>query len=905
MEMSRRWIFRLLLIAFLWLIVTHFAQIEALAATLARGDWRWLLAAALLQILYYLVFTSSYRSALATAGVRSTLRDLLPVTLAALFVNVVTPAGGITGAALYVDDATRRGQSPSRTAAGLLLQLAADYTAFAIILIAGLAYLFRRHDLQAYEIAAALILLLITLGLTAILLLGLARPESVHRLLSRLERFSLSLAQRFARLPHLPEGWAARNASEFVDASAAIAGAPAALLTTLLLTFTAHLLDLSLLYVLFRAFHQPVAFGVLVAGYAVGVLFWIVALTPQGIGVVEGVMALVYTSLGVPAAAAAAIALAFRGLTFWLPLLLGFLALRGVKAFSQSERQPAEGWGVRLIAILTAAMGVINVLSAVTPSLMRRIQAFEKVLPLEVRRGGHLTAALAGFALLILASGLWRRKRISWLLTLAVLLVSGISHLVKGLDYEEALLALALGAALIGMRHQFHARSDPPSIRQGLTTLLWAMLFTLFYGVAGFYLLDRHYSVNFGLWAALRQTVVMFTQFYDPGLEPITGFGRYFAASIYVISAVTFGYALLMLVRPVIVRQPATRQERERARQIVEAYGCSSLARMALFPDKSYYFSPGGSLVDYVARGRAAVALGDVIGPQEDSAAAIQGFQEYCARNDWQPAFYQVQPDQLDLYRRCGFDALLIGQEAIVDLHAFTLEGKASKPLRAPVNHLTRLGCRAEMHLPPLSDDLLRELRAISDEWLAARHANEKRFSLGWFDDDYIRGSRVMAVHLPDGSISAFANVIPEFQKNEANIDLMRHRSNAEPGTMDFLFVSLLQWAKEQGYDTFNLGLSALAGVGDEPGDPAVERALHYVYEHINQFYNFKGLHAFKEKFGPSWSPRYLIYPGAASLPAVVFAMLQADSAEPALVRLFKRPPRAEAARTPPAAQSS
>jgi phosphatidylglycerol lysyltransferase len=106
---------------------------------------------------------------------------------------------------------------------------------------------------------------------------------------------------------------------------------------------------------------------------------------------------------------------------------------------------------------------------------------------------------------------------------------------------------------------------------------------------------------------------------------------------------------------------------------------------------------------------------------------------------------------------------------------------------------------------------------------------------------------------------------------------MMRHRQAAAHGHMDFLFISLLEWAKQNGYATFNLGLSALSGIGERPGDPALERSLHYVYEHVDQFYNFKGLHAFKEKYHPTWSPRYLVYPGAVSLPAVAVALIRAD----------------------------
>jgi phosphatidylglycerol lysyltransferase len=117
--------------------------------------------------------------------------------------------------------------------------------------------------------------------------------------------------------------------------------------------------------------------------------------------------------------------------------------------------------------------------------------------------------------------------------------------------------------------------------------------------------------------------------------------------------------------------------------------------------------------------------------------------------------------------------------------------------------------------------------------------------------------------------VSAFANIVPEYQRNEITIDLMRHRPQAEAGTMDFLFISLLEWAKTQGYETVSLGLSPLSGVGQSQDDPNVERALHYIYKNVNQFYNFKGLHAFKEKFHPCWQPRYLVYHNPASLPAL------------------------------------
>ena len=544
---------------------------------------------------------------------------------------------------------------------------------------------------------------------------------------------------------------------------------------------------------------------------------------------------------------------------------------------------------VRLVALLTALLGVVNVLSALSPALVERLTIIEQFAPLEVRDGSYLAAVLAGFALLVLATNLWRRKYVAWLLTLIVLAVSAIAHLLKGLDYEEALFAAGLAIWLATLAPHFHARSDRPSIQRGLWLLTGALAFTLAYGVAGFFLLDRHFSVHFGLRAALKQTVIMFTQFYDPGLQPITGFGRYFAGSIYTVGATTFGYAFLMLVQPVLIRQPASAAEQRRAQLIVENYGRSSLARMALFADKSYFFSAGGSLIAYVARGRVALVLGDPIGPLADLAHVLSEFQSFCTRNDWLCAFYQTLPDHLAVYKSAGLDALCIGQEAIVDLADFTLEGKAGKEFRTAVNKLTRLGYQSAVYLPPLERALLEELRSVSDEWLTMMHGSEKRFSMGWFAEEYVRTTPVVAVRSAEGSICAFANILPEYQRNECVIDLMRRRPELENGTMEVLFVALFQWAKTQGYASFNLGLSALSGVGEQATDPAMERGLHYIFEHVNQFYNFKGLHSFKEKFHPRWAPRYLVYPSAASLPALGVALVRASSGEDSLLEYFRR----------------
>ena len=536
--------------------------------------------------------------------------------------------------------------------------------------------------------------------------------------------------------------------------------------------------------------------------------------------------------------------------------------------------------GLWIVALMTGLVGIVNLVSAVTPSLPNRVLLIKDIFPFEVRAGSHIFAAVTGFILLTLASRLLRRKRVAWILTVALLLVSIASNLVKGLDIEESLLSAGLLILLLAMRSSFTAQSDLPSIAQGVRVLFGSLIFTLAYGVAGFFLMDKQYSVQFDLPTAFKQTLAIFFTADNAGLEPTTRFGRYFVDSIYIVGASTLTYAVWMLLRPVLLSTTATETERQQAREIIEQYGHSSLARFCLLPDKSYYFSPSGkTVIAYVAKGKSAIALGDPIGAPKDLKDALIGYQEFCAKNDWYPAFYQTLPDNLDIYRALGWRTLKIGEEAVIDLNNFTLQGKAGRHLRPSINKFQKLGYQLKFHQPPIADSLLDELKTISDEWLQKVEGAEKQFSLGWFDRDYLRECTISVAESETGAI-AFANVVPEYQANEITIDLMRKRGDAEKGIMDFLFISMFQHYKEAGYESFNLGLSALSGVGETKDTPRLERGLNYLYEHLNRFYNFKGVHGFKEKFSPNWSPRYLIYPSLPTLPDVVVSLIRADSGD-------------------------
>lgn len=894
--MARRVTLGVLIVAAAFLALTHGSDVAALVQTARGGSVRWLAVAALLQVGYYLGYVLTYRQAFAAVGVQRRVTELTPVMLASVFVNTVTPSAGTAGPALMIDDATRRGVEPGNAAAAVVIGQFADFAGFAVVMAVGFIYLAVLGRLTLLEAAAASVFLGLVAALGVALALALKRPQTLERAFLALERAVARLVAVFRR--PAPGPWAARAAAEFSAAVELSARRPAAVVSAWLVAVVGHTLDLGCFIAIGWAFGWY-AVGPLLAGYAVGIVVWLTSIVPQGVGVVEGSVAVLLASLGVPAATAAAISLTFRGLTFWLPFLAGFALLPRVSTFRADRARATSEFPAKAAAVFVFAIGAMNILSASTPGLRARVALLETFVPFGIQ-ASHIAAALAGVALVMLSRGLWRHKHAAYLLTIALLALSAVSHLLKGLDYEEAVIALAVMVWLLTEGGAFYARSDTPSIRQGVRALVAALAITLAYGAAGFWLLDRHFSVNFGLWAAVRQTFVMFTQFYDPGLEPITGFGRYFADSIYLIGAVTFGIALIALLRPVVQRHPASAAEHRRARAIVEAYGHSSLAAMVLLPDKAYWFSDGGSVIGYVASGGIAVALGDPIGPPEDLASAVRGFADFSALNGWRPTFYETDDRLEPGYGDLGYASVCLGHEAIVRAQEFTLSGKSFRTMRNTMNRLTGEGYVAEYIPAPQSPGTMRALRDVSDVWLSTVKGSEKRFSLGWFDDDYIRGCDVMVVRSQHGTIVAFANIVSEYQENGSTIDLMRHRPEAPNGVMDFLFVRLIEWTRERGYETFNMGLSPLAGLGKDAENGVTEKLLALVYENGNALYGFRGLHEYKEKFHPVWEPRYLVYPDAASLPAVFAAVVRVNSGEHPVTgyftRTFGRPRQASAA---------
>lgn len=155
---------------------------------------------------------------------------------------------------------------------------------------------------------------------------------------------------------------------------------------------------------------------------------------------------------------------------------------------------------------------------------------------------------------------------------------------------------------------------------------------------------------------------------------------------------------------------------------------------------------------------------------------------------------------------------------------------------------------------------MLRACREVSDEWLSHKGVSEMQFSVGYLSVAYLKRFPLALLRDRSGRIVAFANILAGRPGSDMTIDFMRYRAEAGSGLMEYLITRLVLHAKESGYETFTLGMSPLHDVGKRRGAALMERAAAALYRHGERFYNYKGLHAFKDKFHPRWEPRYMAF---------------------------------------------
>ncbi len=585
------------------------------------------------------------------------------------------------------------------------------------------------------------------------------------------------------------------------------------------------------------------------------ILAQIVALishVPGGLGVFESMILL--STPDIPADQLLSSMVIYRGIYYLLPLALAALFLAGnelleKKVLVQKAMHHVDRWwGImipHLLAATTLMSGAVLLFSGATPTIPSRLHWLYEILPLPVIELSHFLGSLIGVCLLLLARGLQRRIDAAYVLTVIFLGTGSILSLLKGVDYEEAIILSLMLVALLPCRRYFYRQA---SLFHDSLSLGWNIMIVLVFTSSiwlGIFVY-KHVDYSNKLW----------WQFALEGDAP-----RFLRAAVgSAVVLLTLTLARLLGPPPKDPSRPGP-DELDLARQII-GKSSETLPNLALLGDKTLLFDDQQSgFIMYGVEGLTWVALGNPVGPPAVARELAWKYRELVERHGGQTVFYEVDTSMLDVYLDMGLTLLKLGENASVPLADFSLEGKKRKGLRYTHRRFTKEGCLFEILPASGLPELLPELRSISDDWLKEKNTREKGFSLGYFDEEYLLNFPV-AVIKQHGRIVAFANLWMGADKQELSLDLMRFGSHAPQGIMEFLFISLMLWGKDEGYKFMDLGMAPLSGMESRSFAHLWNRVGAIIFQHGEHFYNFEGLREYKQKFDPLWEPRYLVCPG-------------------------------------------
>jgi phosphatidylglycerol lysyltransferase len=320
-------------------------------------------------------------------------------------------------------------------------------------------------------------------------------------------------------------------------------------------------------------------------------------------------------------------------------------------------------------------------------------------------------------------------------------------------------------------------------------------------------------------------------------------------------------FLIYTFLRPLVYNRQENEGRIAYAQKTVERYGRSSVDYFKTYPDKLIFTIPEvDGFIAYKTANDFALTLGMPVCEQDDIiySKLITAFEEYCEQHGLKTAYYRVDESYLPFFHDRGKRSLVIGQEAILDLANFSMEGKKRQNLRTARNNLMKKGYQCKVATPPVPGNILQQLKAVSNDWLGKLGEEEIVFSQGMFLEKEVRQHTVLYLEAPDSRIVAFLDLIPDYKPGEARYDLIRKLADEYSGCLDMLMVELIFYCKEQGYQSLNMGLAPMSGI-EAPKDLR-ERTIKFAYENIRRFRHYKGLRFFKEKFDPQWENKYLIY---------------------------------------------
>jgi phosphatidylglycerol lysyltransferase len=795
---------------------------------LYRADPIYIILGIAITALYVLAQAQMYVHSFKALNKKLPLSSALRLFLKRNLVSVFLPAGGFSSLAFFTKEVEDHGISKSN------IHLASTIFGFcgiaSVVIVGipviGLALLFT--SLGTAELLSFLFLLLLT-GALIFLIYSVAKKGVAYRWLSKM-RPSLTtiLDDMIDQKINRNEFW-----------------------LTLLVSVGIEVIGILHLFISMKALGLPASWPAAIIGYMVMVVLLIASPFLRGLGTIEISLTFILQQFGFPIVAAATITLLFRFFEFWLPLFAGVISFITKK----------DNLILRILpAVIILLLGIVNIISAITPAIPARLTLVRSLLPEDVIVVSNSLVLVLGLILAMLSIFLLQGSKRAWYAALSITAFSFFGHLLKAVDFEEAILAFVAGSSLWYTRSFYKLKPNPRFVSFNYLVVLYAVVAVLAYGVLGFYFIDkRHFGIDFRLDQAITAVLKLFFLIDDKALVPRTPFGSRFEDSIYIAGACLILFVIFSLLKPYFSKPYNTPEDFKTAEDIIKKYGQSALDYFKVYPDKLLFFNPERTaFISFKITRHFAMVLEDPVAENDQvRREMVERFEVFCQENGFISAYYRVPESSLDFYKSLGRKYIPIGEEAILNLTTFTLDGGKMKTTRSAVNRLTGEGYQLKVYEAPIKEGLLQKLEKVSSDWLEDLNQKEVAFTQGVFDTAILKEQTILTIEDQEDKVYAFLNLVPDYAPGEATYDLIRKVNEAPNGVLDMLLAKTFLYLKEQGYTSANMGLAPLSGMEDVN---VTQKTIKYAYENFKMFGQFKGLRKYKDKFFPTWEKKYLIY---------------------------------------------
>jgi lysyl-tRNA synthetase class 2 len=545
-------------------------------------------------------------------------------------------------------------------------------------------------------------------------------------------------------------------------------------------------------------------------------------------------------------------------------------------------------WVPRLAAALTALVGAVNIASALTPDIRWRGHLLLQVEAVHTIEFFHALALPCGAALVLVAPYLLKRRRRARQVAFALLVIIGIVNLLKGLDFEEALVGWSVATLLYAGRDQFNVEHEPITLRSAVWRV--PLVGGVCVGIVAIADWVDHGRLKFGSKLLGESSALLrFKQGHDHFERESAGaFGHYIHFAWIPLEVHFVEIGALLVIAYVIFRPLAAPKSwpspsvRRLAVEVVREHGQDTLSFFKLRPDKHYYFNDDRTaFVAYRVQAGTLLLSGDPVGPAAAFPDLLLQVRSFARSRGLKLAAVGASENLVKIYDELGLQALYIGDEAIVELDKFSLEGRPIRKVRQSVSRLTKAGFTADLHtLATLDRASLPEIERVIE--LGRQGRPERGFSMAM---DSIRGDceqdTVFVLARDElGSIRGVLHFVPCYGRPAVSLSMMRRDPGTPNGLTEFLVVRAIELLRERGIEEMSLNFATGARFMHAPRG-RIEAGLGRLCHRLDRFFQIESLYRFNVKFFPRWDTRYLVYEGAFGLPRAALASMWAEGQIP------------------------